>query len=165
MMKYLILILFLGTGLISSAQLQKIGHLNGREMLMAMPERVAVEEQIQAQSKEMESAIIIMQNDYQSKIEEFQQNPDWSVEVKNQKYEAIIQMEKDMKDFTAKAESELEAKESELLAPVFKKIQDAIKAVAEENEFVYIIDSSQGVLLYEGGEDVMPLVKKKLGIE
>lgn len=164
-MRYLILILFLGTGFISSAQLQKIGHLNGREMLMAMPESTVVEEQIQAQAKEMESAIITMQKDYQKRVEEFQQNPDWSIEVKNQKYEAIIQMEKDMKDFTAKAESELDAKESELLGPIYQKIQEAIKAVAIENNFIYIIDSSQGVLLYEGGEDVMPLLKKKLGIQ
>jgi outer membrane protein len=144
---------------------QKIGHLNGRELLMMMPDRAVIEEQINSQTAEMEKTIVAMQDDYKMRVEEFQQHPEWSNEIKNEKYNAIIKLEKDMKDFTATAEAELEKKESELLAPVYTKIQEAIQAVAKENGFIYIIDSSQGVLLYEGGEDVLPLVKKKLAIE
>lgn len=150
---------------VAAASAQKIGHLNGRELLMMMPDRAAIEEQINAQTAEMEKTIVAMQDDYKLRVEEFQQHPEWSNEVKNEKYNAIIKLEKDMKDFTATAEAELEKKETELLAPVYAKIQEAIQAVAKENGFSYIIDSSQGVLLYEGGENVLPLVKKKLGIE
>jgi outer membrane protein len=41
----------------------------------------------------------------------------------------------------------------------------SVEEVAKENGYKYVIDSSQGTLLYsEPADDVMPLVKKKLGL-
>jgi len=48
---------------------------------------------------------------------------------------------------------------------VFKKAEDAVKAVAREQGFTYIFDVSQpGVVFFEGGEDILSAVKTKLGI-
>ena len=45
------------------------------------------------------------------------------------------------------------------------EIDSSIKEVAEANGFTYILDVSMGtVLYYEAGEDVLPLVKAKLGL-
>ncbi|MBL0100203.1 MAG: OmpH family outer membrane protein [Saprospiraceae bacterium] len=45
------------------------------------------------------------------------------------------------------------------------KITKAIKDVAAENNFLYIIDSGMGVVLYaDPAADVTKLVKVKLGI-
>jgi outer membrane protein len=67
-----------------------------------------------------------------------------------------------------KAQDDFEKKQRDLLTPIFEKAQAAIKEVAQANKFTYIFDSSRskGVLVYtEGGENVMPLVKAKLGIQ
>ena len=49
--------------------------------------------------------------------------------------------------------------------PIVTKAMDAIKAVGKENGFTYIYDN--GALLYtaETAEDILPLVKKKLGLQ
>jgi outer membrane protein len=49
--------------------------------------------------------------------------------------------------------------------PFIDKAKAAVKEVAKENKFTYIINAIEDVVLYsEASDDVMPLVKKKLGI-
>jgi outer membrane protein len=51
------------------------------------------------------------------------------------------------------------------LKPIIDKAKKAIEDVAKENGYTYIFDSSVGVLLYyENSDDIMTLVKKKLGL-
>ena len=45
-----------------------------------------------------------------------------------------------------------------------QSVRDAIEAVGKEQGFTYIFDTSTGVTLYNGGEDVTDLVKTKLGM-
>ena len=53
----------------------------------------------------------------------------------------------------------------ELVQPFIDKAKAAVKEVAKENKYTYIINSIEDVVLYsEASDDVMPLVKKKLGI-
>jgi outer membrane protein len=47
-----------------------------------------------------------------------------------------------------------------------KKAEEAINSVAKENKFSYIFDASAGTLLYaQDSDDVMPMVKTKLGLK
>jgi outer membrane protein len=163
MKKYLIII---AMAVCSTAVFgQKLGHIDGQALLLAMPERADIEQQIEAQASQVEKALVEMQNEYEAKVKEFQENPNWPESLKTTKYNAIINLEKDMKDFAAQAEQELANKEAELLQPMVDRARASIDKVAKENGFTYILDASQGVILYEGGEDIMPLVKKDLGIE
>ena len=54
-----------------------------------------------------------------------------------------------------------------LLAPVFKKANDAIQKIGKEQGFIYIFDTSTGAVPFINAEqsvDVMPMAKKELGI-
>ena len=53
------------------------------------------------------------------------------------------------------------------MQPIMDKALNAIKAVGKENGFTYIFDMSQGGILFnaDNTEDVLPLVKKKLGLQ
>jgi len=144
---------------------QKLGHIDGQALLLAMPERAQVEKQIQDQANQVEKALVEMQKEYEMKVKEFQDNPTWPESLKTTKYNAIINLEKDMKDFAAQAEQELADKEAELLQPMVDRARNSINKIAKDKGFSYILDSSQGVILYEGGEDIMPLVKADLGIQ
>ena len=63
----------------------------------------------------------------------------------------------------AKAEEELDAKQTTLTDPIRKKVKDAIAAVAKEKGYNYIIDNSAGVLLYDSPtDDISAFVKDKL---
>jgi outer membrane protein len=53
------------------------------------------------------------------------------------------------------------------MQPIFEKADSAIAEVAKENNLVYVFDISSRVVLYQSNQsvDVLPLVKKKMGIE
>ena len=71
-----------------------------------------------------------------------------------------------LQQFSNTAQQDLEKKRSDLYNPIFKKAQDAIDAVAKEKGLIYVFDSSKGVIIYDGGGvDVLPDVKKKLGLQ
>ena len=60
---------------------------------------------------------------------------------------------------------QLQEKSETLMNPIREMINDAIRAVAEENGFTYIFDNSTGVILYaDEMTDVSDLVRAKLGI-
>ncbi|MBS1975537.1 MAG: OmpH family outer membrane protein, partial [Bacteroidetes bacterium] len=50
------------------------------------------------------------------------------------------------------------------LAPVQKKALDAIQAVAKESGFTYVFQK-EALYVYPNAEDLLPLVKKKLGLK
>jgi len=60
----------------------------------------------------------------------------------------------------------LQKKQNELLQPIIDKAKSAIEKVAKANGYSMILDSRQGILLYAAAtEDILPLVKKELGIK
>jgi outer membrane protein len=54
--------------------------------------------------------------------------------------------------------------EQELLMPMVERVQEAIDAVGAENGFTYIFDTSSGATVYTGGENVVDMVRAKLGM-
>ena len=60
----------------------------------------------------------------------------------------------------------MQKKKEELYTPILKKAEEAINSVAKENKFSYIFDASAGTLLYaQDSDDVLPMVKTKLGLK
>ncbi len=56
-------------------------------------------------------------------------------------------------------------KKEEIYSPVLKQAEEAIKSVAKENGYSYILDTSAGAVLYsQDSDNIAPLVKKKLGL-
>lgn len=163
-MKNLILI---AVTLLSTAVFgQKFGHLNSNDLLMAMPERSAVEEDVKKYAQQLESQLSIMSKEYQAKVQDYQSKEATMTEtIKKDKIKEITNLEERISEFQQTAQSELQDKEEKLLRPIIDKAKTAIEEVAKENGYTYIFDSGVGVLLYQkDSDDIMPLVKKKLGI-
>jgi outer membrane protein len=62
------------------------------------------------------------------------------------------------------AQQMLEQKQQELMAPIQKKALETIQAVAKENGLVYVF-AKEALLVSPPAEDILPLVKKKLGLK
>jgi outer membrane protein len=60
----------------------------------------------------------------------------------------------------------LQQQRQQLFQPIQDKAVKAISDVAAENGFTYILDSGVGVVVYSApnAENILPLVKKKLGL-
>ncbi len=67
--------------------------------------------------------------------------------------------------FSQQADTDLQEKQVTLLQPLLDKAKNAINTVAKENGYAYIFDVGTGAFLYyEKGDNIMPLVKAKLGL-
>ena len=74
-------------------------------------------------------------------------------------------MQQRIQDFQVSAQQDLQKKNDEIARPVYTKAKKAIEQVAKENGYKFVFDTSSGSVLYsEPGDDILPLVKKKLGI-
>ena len=148
------------------AQKAKFGHVNSNAVFTLMPEKqvaskaveeyaMTLETQLQSLNKELESKY----NDYMAKQETM------SPSIKQMKEEEIVNLQQRIQAFQTRAQEDMQAKEMELLEPIYTKIQNAIKEVGAENSFIYIFDES--TLLYHSTEsvDVTAMVKTKLGIK
>ena len=145
---------------------QKIGHINSQELLSLMPERTTAETSLQDYAKGLESQLTSMQTEYQSMVENYQNNEgSYDDLTKQDKIAEIQSLQERLTTFQQSAQSSLQQKEQELLQPILKKAQNAIDAVADKGKYTYILDSSAGLILYsKDSEDVLDKVKKELGL-
>ena len=151
----------------SQASAQKIAHINSNDLLLMMPERKAAETTMQDFAKQLESQMQTMNGEYEAKVGDYQSKKDMMTDViRADKEKEIIDLETRIKNFQQTAQESLQKKEQELLSPMMEKAKKAINDVAKEGGYKYVIDSSVGALLYmDPTEDIMAVVKKKLGID
>ena len=145
---------------------QKLGHINSNDLLLAMPERSSIEADIQKYAQELESQMTTMSKEYQAKVQKYQSMEATMTEaIKQDKIAEITNLEERISKFQQSAQKDLQAKEETMLKPLIDKAKKAIEDVAKENGYTYVFDAGVGVLLYKkDSDDIMPLVKKKLGL-
>ncbi len=145
----------------------KIGHINSQELLSALPERTAVQEQLEKFYQQLQNQVQLMQQEYMTKTQEYQQYGEtWEESIRQLKMEEIAQLEQRMQSFQQKAEEDMAAKQQALYQPLLDKAKTAVDEVAGANGYKYVFDSSPGgsLITFPESEDLMPLVKKHLGI-
>jgi len=146
---------------------QKTGYINSNDLLTAMPERTAVQKELEDYANQLKVTLDAMRKEYETKVGEFQSKQDVMTDIiKETKIKEITDLEKRITEFQQTAEADLQKKEQSLLQPIIDKAKKAIDDVAKENAYTEIDDTSLGVVLYHDEKyDILPLVKKKLGIE
>ncbi len=145
----------------------KLGHIDRQALMLMLPERAAAEKKMQDFAKTLDDRLKAMTTEYQTKLAAAQSRADSMTnterDVATQELQELQQRISDAQD---KAKDDLSKQENELLAPMVDRTNKAIKAVGDDNHFTYIFDSSTGMVLYsDGGTDILPLVKTKLGIQ
>lgn len=147
----------------------KFGHVNIQELLTVMPGYKAAETKLQAFAKQLQDAYTTMQTEYQKKygeLETMQNSPDANKVLIENKIAELVDLEKRMQKLEVSSEEQLVQKQAELLKPIEEQIMTAIKSVSSENGFTYVFDTSSGVLLnYPESDNILPLLKKKLGLQ
>lgn len=145
----------------------KIGHINSNDLLLLMPERASAEKQLQDFAKTLETQMMSMGAEYEQKLTEYQTNAKIMADpVREAKEEELASLEKRIRDFQVKAQESISKKEAELMEPMIDKANEAIQAVAKENGYSYILDTSSGMILhFPETADILPLVKTKLGLQ
>jgi len=148
------------------AQGPKLGHINSAELMQMMTGVKEANDKLEAYQKALEDQLRSMYTEFQTKSGDYDAKKGLMPDaVREQKEKELDQLQKNIQEFQQTAQEKINAKREELLSPISKKAEQAIKEVAKENNYTYIFDSSLGVLIYAFDSfDIMDLVKKKLNI-
>jgi outer membrane protein len=65
--------------------------------------------------------------------------------------------------FEQEAGTMMEQKKAALFQPIQKKAEDAIQQVSRDNGYAYVFEK-EGLHVYPPSDDILPLVKKRLGL-
>ena len=151
---------------LSAIAQNKFGYIDSQELLLLMPERKTAETEVQEFAKSLESQLGAMTAEYQQNVQDYQaKEGSYTDLVKQDKVAEITGLEQRIQAFQQNAQQALQTKEQELLEPILTKARTAIENVAAEGNYTYIFDKSTGSILYaKESENVLPLVKKKLGL-
>lgn len=150
------------------AQNYKFGHINTNELFALMPERDSAQQILQKYAKELEDQLETMRVELNNKYNDYlNEQENLTTLIKQTKEQEINDLDQRIRGFETTAQQELQRKEAELFQPIYEKANNAIQEVAKENGFTYIFDLVTRTVLYfsEDSENILPLVKKKLGIE
>jgi outer membrane protein len=148
------------------SQSAKFGHIDSNEILGIMPETDSLQNELKNYADYLDQQLNSMANEYQAKVAEYQNNAaTMSDLIRQTKEKEITDLQGRIQAFQASADQDLASKQAELFNPLIEKVRNAITEVAKANAYTYIFDVGTGaVLFWENGDNVLPLVKKQLGI-
>ena len=142
----------------------KLGHINSQELFQIMPGRDAAKDTLQKEASEIENTLKTMQSELERISNEFvQKQAEWTELIRNTKRSEIQDMQNRIQAFYENAQKQLQEREAELTKPIIDRAKKAIEDVAKEGGYTYIFDGA-GLLYSQDSEDIMPQVKKKLGL-
>mgnify|MGYP003532639340 FL=1 len=148
---------------------QKFGHIKSQEILLAMPEYTKAQTDIQTMQKQYEDDMKRVQEEFQKKFTAFQEEQaNLPKNILERRQNELQQLQERAMQMGQDAQRELEKAWMEMLEPIAKKIDDAIKAVGQEGGYVYIFDLSSTQIPYVSetlSTDITGAVKSKLGIQ
>jgi outer membrane protein len=145
----------------------KLGYIDSNELLGMMPAKDSIQQVLQDYGKSLETQLQTMYAEYQTKVQDYQTNSRTMSDIIRQtKEKELADLESRIETFRTQADTDIQEKQTALLQPLLDKAKNAITAVARENGYTYIFDVGTGaVLFYEKGENILPLVKAKLGLK
>jgi outer membrane protein len=166
-MKLKIIILFaLLVSNITAAQ-SKVGTVNSDYILNLMPEGKTVVKLTKAYAERLDSVFSIKVATYQKSLAEFKNIDDSLIqETKTKKLIEVQKLENDVNQAKQTGTQLMRQKENELMRPLYKKLGDAIAAVAKENGYTQILTVQGNEFAYlDRNFDITELVMAKLNIK
>ena len=157
--------LIFGATSFANAQ-SKVAHIASQELIEQMPGYKAAMNQLEKLQKTYDTQIKEMVTEAQGTMKRYESEAQTKTDEENQKRALELQQtQRSIGEYRQTAEQDLRQKEVELLKPVFEKARTTIQKVARAKGYDYVLDSTTGTgLLMADGYDLMPDVKKELGI-
>ncbi len=171
MLKKIALVLLLALPMGVFAQNLKFGHINAQEIVSAMPEFAKAQSDIEALDKQLTSELQRTQEELNKKYQEFQQAIDKDslpANIAERRQKELQDMMQRQEQFQQEAQQQMQKAQADAMAPIYKKLDDAIKAVGAAEGVIYIFDLARTPVAYVNESqsiNLTPKVKTQLGIK
>lgn len=158
------LVAVMAFGIFTASAQQKIGHINTEELISAMPEAIKVDAELKEYQQGLGQQYQDLSADFAAKDSAFvKDSVKLSPQLKKIKRDELLVMYQRLSNWQEEANQLYQQEANTKVGPVREKAMDAIKAVAKEQGYGYVVDESN-LLVMPPSDDLLPLVKKKLGI-
>ncbi len=151
----------------NTVQAQKVAHIDSEQLLMAMPETKAMENELKKVQQTYADEYNGQATALQAKLKKYDAEAPTQTDDKNkERMEEVESLKEKIQKYAQTADQEIQKKRFDLLKPIIEKAQKAVNDVAKEKGYTYVFDASpgKGLIVFEG-EDLLPLVKTKLAIK
>lgn len=167
MIKKLLLALAIICPMIASAQTLKIGLVDVNDILAAMPETKEANNKLADISKRYEDEYGKLLEEMKRLYEEVQKGGENELPaIRERKMTDLQNYQAKVQTFEQQAQQDLAQQQQQLMTPIYQKIQQAVTAYAQENNFSMIQVKEDQLTLYFADPvvDVTAPVKAKLGL-
>lgn len=150
---------------IQAQSIEKIAYINSKELLEAVPGKVAASKSIEELNQKYKNELARMQNDYNNKYTDFLAHQNNLAEsIKLRRMQELYELEQNISRFMKIAQEDIESQEQQLIAPLRDKLNEAIRQVGIEQSFVCIYDMANPAIVFvtPNAIDANPLIKARL---
>ena len=148
---------------------QKFAHFNTADIIPNMKEYTTAMEEIQNMQKQYEDDMKLMQDELQKKSEEYQKEQANLLEnVRARREQELNDLYTRLQQSYQDNQAALQKAQAEKMSEISEKVLAAVKKLGEDGGYVYIVDTSSGVIPYVSttlSTDITAQVKKELGIQ
>lgn len=144
----------------------KTGYIDLQLLLSSMPEAKQAYASLQQYEKSLNGQGQVLLDEYTKKLRALNKPAQpLSDSVRMSLVQEITVAQQRMEHYQEEVTEKVSLKERELTAPLMEKAQQAIQAVANEQGYTTVLNNVREVLLVKpAGDDLLPAVKRKLGI-
>jgi outer membrane protein len=143
----------------------KVGVVDGMDVVSKSAAGKGVQDAIKRKSEELGKPFAQKRADLAKEVEEFQKQA--SVMKEDARKTKAAELEKKMQDFQKQggdAEKQLQQFQEQQLAPLFQKLEGAVKAVAQQEKLDMVLDKrNAGLLFMDPKLDITDKVRSKFG--
>jgi outer membrane protein len=166
-MKKLIVLGVMALSVLGASAQTKIAYINTEELIGVMPEAEKADNELKEYQNSLGQQGQDMAKEADDKADQFvKDSSKLSPSMKEIKRKEIIDLYQKVQNWQQTAQDMYNQKAQALLAPIRLKALNAIKDVAKEKAYGYVLDASTSVILVSPpGDDLLPAVKAKLGIK
>ena len=166
-MKKLLLGAVMALGVMSVSAQTKIGYINTDMLMSIMPEAAKINTDMNEYQTTLQQQGLTLQKEANAKRDQYFKD---SATFSNTKKEIVrgelVKLYTRLETYDQEMQEMAQKYAQEKIAPVRTKALDAIKAVARERGYTYVIDeASSSLLVMPPNDDLLPAVKTKLGIK
>jgi len=144
---------------------QKFGYISADDIIMLMPESATMQTQFHDYQNSLLQNAQDKNTAFNDALAKFNKDSaTMSASLKEVKRGELQKQVVELNNQQQIIQQEMQTKQQQLLAPIQKKLQDAINAVAKEQGYTYIF-AREALIVVPDKDDIGPLVMKKLNLK
>ena len=147
---------------------QKFAHFKSMDIIPVMPEYSKAQTDIQKMQKQYEDEIKRASDEFNKKFAEYQQEQKTLPQnIQERRQRELHELQEKGMQFQQDAQQQLQKAYGDMMEPIYKKLEDAVKSVGSTGGYTYIFDLNRTDIPYINeaqSKDVTNDIKTKLGI-